>query len=208
VKAKGRAQATRYFSAPIDLRRNSHWGDLHACLGLIAAVVCAIPAMAVVVSVAEMAVSVGLVAASVIGDAGVAANIATIATAAGATAARAHRVCGDGAEGQCAAMRSPVRDTLIDERMIPPLFSSSAAPVEQTVFVMRRLIDVGPRGNRCRACRKGRRLSHYSDSPERAAVAGKVFRETARGDKTDRLQLLCAFPLHNLERRDESKCWA
>src|ERR1700723_91216 len=64
------------------------------------------------------------------------------------------------------AMRSPVRDTLIDERMIPPLFSSSAAPVEQTVFVERRLIDVGPRGNRCRACRKGRRLSHFGDSPE------------------------------------------
>src|SRR5271168_2565913 len=79
------------------------------------------------------------------------------------------------------AMRSPVRDTLIDERMIPPLFSSSAASVEQTVFVVRRLIDVGPRGNRCRACRKGRRLSHYGDSPERAAVAGKVFREMARG---------------------------
>jgi len=45
-----------------------------AGLGLIAAVVCAIPAMVVVVSVAEMAVGVGLVAtslvkASVIGDA-------------------------------------------------------------------------------------------------------------------------------------------
>jgi hypothetical protein len=43
-------------------------------LGLIAAVVCAIPAMVVVVSVAEMTVGVGLVAASlvnasVIGDA-------------------------------------------------------------------------------------------------------------------------------------------
>src|ERR1700677_683436 len=73
------------------------------------------------------------------------------------------------------AMRSPVRDTLIDERMIifSPLFFSSALTLEQKVFVVRRLIDVGPRDNRCRARRKGWRSSHYGDSPARAAVAGK-----------------------------------
>src|SRR5271168_672579 len=73
------------------------------------------------------------------------------------------------------AMRSPVRDTLIDERMIifSPLLSSSALTVEQKAFVVRPLIDVRPRDNRCRARRKGRRLSHYGDSPARAAAAGK-----------------------------------
>ena len=65
----------------------------------------AIPAMFVVVSVAEMAVSVGWVAASVIGyasygDAGVSANdaderVRAVAFASGA----AHRVCADRAEG-------------------------------------------------------------------------------------------------------------